>query len=479
MKKKISIPLELKKFNETFEKNGFEAYLVGGAVRDMLRKKTAKDWDVATNATPAQVMKMFKKVIPTGIEHGTVTVLFEKNQIEVTTYRTDDGYSDGRHPDKVSFAPSIEEDLSRRDFTINAIAASLKDGLIVDPFEGFKDIKRKIIRTVGNPLDRFSEDGLRPIRAVRFSSQLGFSIEENTFNAIGKMLHITEKVAIERFRDELLKMLTSEKPSIGLNLMYETGIMTIFLPELASCKGIEQRGFHEFDVFDHILYSCDEVSCDNKIVRLAALFHDIGKPVVRKSESQTDENGLSCSVFTFYNHENVSASMTEKIMTRLHFSRSEIQEVAHLVKNHMFHYESCWSDAAVRRFLVRIKIEGGCKCYKDSKIICNLFDLRFADVNGMTKKKRKTDFVNVFEFADRIDKVLKEENAFGIKDLKVNGEDLKKLGVEPGKQMGLILNELFETVLDDPLCNEKEKLLVIAKNFYERISRNSSQESSF
>ena len=222
-----------------FEDYGFKAYLVGGAVRDIFLNKPCSDWDVATNAKPEDVMKMFKFVVPTGIAHGTVTVHFMKQEIEVTTFRTESDYSDGRHPDKIEYAATIEEDLSRRDFTMNAIAVDLKDGSIVDPFGGRKDIKKKIIRTVGNAHERFMEDGLRPVRALRFASQLNFSIEKKTYLEIFKE-DIQKKsfsISIERFRDEFMKMMKSQYPSIGLKLMEETGILNLFIPEFTVCRG--------------------------------------------------------------------------------------------------------------------------------------------------------------------------------------------------------------------------------------------------
>ena len=230
--KTLKIPPVLKKMNSILQDAGFEAYLVGGAVRDMIRGKAASDWDLATNAQPEQVISIFHKVIPTGIAHGTVTVLFMGHSIEVTTYRTEADYSDGRHPDSVNYAGTIEEDLSRRDFTMNAIAASLDDGSLVDPFGGQKDIKEKCIRTVGNPHDRFSEDGLRPIRAIRFATQLGFTIAPETLDAIPASLEKTAGISVERFRDEFIKIIKSPEPSVGLKLMEETGILKIFIPEL-------------------------------------------------------------------------------------------------------------------------------------------------------------------------------------------------------------------------------------------------------
>ena len=450
------LPQTLKKMNSFFEQAGFEAYLVGGAVRDMLMNKPASDWDVATNATPEQVMSVFRKVIPTGIEHGTVTVIFQGEHIEVTTFRTEADYSDGRHPDSVEYAATIEEDLSRRDFTMNAIAVNLRDGSVVDPFGGKDDIKKKLIRCVGDPLERFSEDGLRPVRALRFAAQLGFQIEAKTLEAIPKRLDVTEKVALERFHDELLKMLKSPVPSIGLRLMEETGVMKIFLPELLSCRGVEQKGFHNFDVLDHLYYSCDGTDKDKPEVRLAALFHDIGKPSVRALGKD--------GVYTLYQHEAASAKMAQKILDRLHFSRQTTTYVCHLIAQHMFFYEPNWTDAAVRRFLVRIKYS------EYEHVLEDLFDLRRGDLFGMNRIKAPAE--QLIAFQKHIEAVLEKDNALTLKDIAVNGKDLMAAGIPAGKQLGIILNELFETVLDDPAMNTKEKLLILAKNYYETKLKN-------
>ncbi len=448
--------------NEIFEENGFKAYLVGGAVRDTLLGKEAHDLDVTTNARPEEVSKIFHKVIPTGIAHGTVTVHFMKKEIEVTTFRTESDYSDGRHPDKVEYTGNIEEDLSRRDFTINAIAADLKDGKLVDPFNGKSDIKKRIIRTVGLPEDRFSEDGLRPIRALRFSAQLNFKIEENTLNAISKpeILKKTQAVSVERFRDELMKLMKAEKPSVSLKLMEESGILKIFIPELLDGRNCIQgdfRGFHEFDVLDHLFYACDGAPKEKPLVRLAALFHDIGKP-----ESKRIIESPSGQQYTFYNHEIISERISRKIMMRLKFSNAEIEEVCHLVKNHMFNYESIWTDAAVRRFLVKIKPEN----------LENLFDLRLADIYGMhncpVEGKNSQTIKLLNELSDRIKLEMEKENALSMKSLAVNGKDLIIAGIPAGKELGKVLQELFETVLEDPKQNKKEILIEIAKNIYRR-----------
>ena len=452
----------LKKFGKVFEENGFQAYLVGGAVRDLILKKPCSDWDVATNATPEQVMSMFKFVVPTGIAHGTVTVHFYKTEIEVTTFRTESDYSDGRHPDKIAYASTIEEDLSRRDFTMNAIAVNLRNGKICDPFGGRKDIRKKVIRTVGLPNERFMEDGLRPIRALRFASQLNFSIEKDTFSEIFKpdvQKKITS-ISIERFRDEFLKMLKSEKPSVGLKLMEETGILKLFIPEFEICRGCIQgdgRGFHDFDVMDHLIYACDGAPKNNYKVRLAALFHDIGKPSCKR----VIENEKDGQLFTFYNHDNEGAKVTEKILRRLKFSNEEIADVSHLVKNHMFHYESSWSDAAVRRFIVRVGLQ-----YMD-----DLFDLRVADVFGMHNNqvnlRNSTTSENILELKERIEKITEKQNALSLKDLCVNGKDLMDIGIPSGKKIGVVLNELFEAVLEDPEMNNREKLLKLAESYKE------------
>ncbi len=461
----VNIPYELQKMNSLFKEGGFAAYLVGGAVRDEIMGKRAHDWDIATNASPQQVIKIFHRVIPTGIKHGTVTVHFMKKEIEVTTFRTEGAYSDGRHPDNVEFASTIEEDLSRRDFTMNAIAASLQDGSIVDPFEGQKDIKKKIIRTVGEAHERFMEDGLRPIRAIRFASQLNFSIEEKTLRDIysDETLKKISRISPERFRDEFCKIMLSPLPSLGLRLMEETGILSLFIPELLSGRGCTQtdyRGFHQFDVLDHNFYACDGSPREKLNVRLAALFHDIGKPAVKKIIPSPEGSQI-----TFYCHDSVGAKMVREIMARLKFSNAEIDNVSHLVKEHMFHYESSWTDAAVRRFIQRVGKEN----------IEDLFDLRLADVYGMHNcRPRVHDSITgagLVEFQDRIDSVLAQKSALSLKDLAVNGKDLMEEGIPSGQMLGKILKQLFETVTDDPEMNTREKLLPLASNLFDNFSK--------
>jgi putative nucleotidyltransferase with HDIG domain len=441
----IRIDSILKEFSSIFNRSGKEVCLVGGAVRDILLGKKASDWDAATNASPEEVISFFKYVIPTGIKHGTVTVLYKGHSIEVTTYRTESDYSDGRHPDKVEYARTIEEDLSRRDFTMNAIAVKLPDGNIIDPFNGQIDIKKKIIRCVGNPNERFNEDGLRPIRAVRFASQLQFEIDESTLNAISGALEKTAKVAPERIQQELSKILMSDKPSIAFRLMEQTGLLKLILPELFSCRGVEQKGYHKFDVLDHSLLACDAASSiaeNSLIVRLSALFHDVGKPVTRRM----GESG----VWTFYNHEKESSKITRTILSRLRYPNNVIDGVCHLIEQHMFHYTEDWSDAAVRRFIIRA----------GENNITDLFALRRAD--AFRHEAKPMDPRSLLPFQNRLEKILSQTKVQSLKDLTVTGKDLMEIGIPAGKQLGIILNELLEAVIDDPELNTKEKLLEIA-----------------
>jgi putative nucleotidyltransferase with HDIG domain len=441
----------LKEIASIFNGNGKQAYLVGGAVRDMLRGEKLHDWDIATDAMPEEVTSIFRtakgKVIPTGIKHGTVTVIYKNQSVEVTTFRTESSYSDGRRPDQVSYTSDLEEDLSRRDFTMNAIALRLPKGDTVDPFGGAKDIKAKIIRCVGNAAERFNEDGLRPLRAVRFAAQLGFEIEKNTLEAIPAALSTCEKVSQERVRDEFDKILASPLPSHAFKLMEKTGLLELFIPELAICRGVEQKGFHKFDVLDHCLLACDYAARKNysRIPRIAALLHDIGKPDVRK----LDESG----VYTFYRHEEVSAEKAKKLLDRLRYSNTVIDGVCHLIKEHMFHYTPDWSDAAVRRFIARV----------GELNLNNIYSLRRADTYAFSGKE--PDPRSTADLTDRVSLILSGSRAFTIKDLAVSGNDLKTIGIESGKKMGIILKELLETVLDDPSQNVKEKLLEIAEKY--------------
>jgi putative nucleotidyltransferase with HDIG domain len=447
----------LREIAAVFQNRGREVYLVGGAVRDLFRGKKPQDWDLATNAPPEEVISLFRRVIPTGIKHGTVTVHYQGRAVEVTTFRTESDYRDGRRPGRVEYAATIEEDLSRRDFTMNAIALRLPGGEPADPFGGRGDIQKRIIRCVGNPAERFSEDGLRPLRAVRFAATLGFTLDDAARAAIRPALGITAKVSPERVRDELNKILgagggenSGGRPSAAFRLMEETGLLELLLPELAACRGVDQKGYHQFDVLDHSLLACDYAAMERypQAVILAALFHDLGKPLTRRADEQ--------GVWTFYQHEQESARLCRHILTRLRYPNAVIDETCRLIGEHMFHYTENWTDAAVRRFIIRAGEEN----------LENLYRLRRADSYAQGGIKPPAD--SLLPLVSRVDEVLAGSRAFSLKDLAVSGRDLMAIGVKPGKCMGIILKELFETVVDDPAQNSREKLLEIAEKINQR-----------
>ncbi|HEY7728535.1 MAG TPA: HD domain-containing protein [Candidatus Eisenbacteria bacterium] len=419
---------------------GHGAYAVGGAVRELLRGIDIADWDVATSARPEQVTALFPRVVPTGLPHGTVTVLTDGGSCEVTTFRTEHGYADARHPDHVAFVEDIETDLSRRDFTVNAIAWDPIAGRVVDPFDGRADLSRRLVRCVGDPLERFREDGLRPIRAARFAATLEFELEEETFRALGPARDSVARIAAERVRGELMKLLAAREPSRGFEVLRRSGLLSVWLPELAECVAVTQNRYHAYDVYFHTLHTCDAAPAGKPLVRLAALFHDVGKPRTRAER----EDGEA----TFYNHQFVGAQMAEEAMTRLRFSREEIQRVAHLVREHMFDYRREWTDAAVRRFLRKVGVEH----------VADLFDLRIADNlgNGL-----KTGFPHYLgELADRVAEILRRQEALTVRDLAVDGHDVMRvLGVAAGPRVGRILDRLLEEVLEDPSRNDRERLL--------------------
>jgi putative nucleotidyltransferase with HDIG domain len=439
--KALSFPPELREFALVFKEAGKSCYIVGGAVRDSLIGKRVSDYDAATDARPEEVMRLFRRVVPTGIKHGTVTVIWKGKPIETTTFRRESGYADGRHPDEVEYGASLEEDLSRRDFTINALAYEPLEGSLVDLYGGQADLGRRLIRAVGDPAERFHEDGLRPLRALRFASQLGFEVEPATLAAIPASLDRFRLVSPERVREELEKILASPKPSTALRLMEETGMLAIVLPELVRCRGVEQKGMHRFDVLDHLLASVDAAPAD-PVVRLAALLHDIGKPETRAVGAD--------GVATFYGHEGASARGAAAVLRRLRFPNATTEEVTHLVAQHMFFYEDSWTDAAVRRFLARV---GEAEVEK-------LFALRLADGTGMTGVPVPPGSLDPLR--RRIERILADREAFKLKDLAIGGNDLASLGIPKGPAMGRILAELLETVLDDPEQNTREKLLEIA-----------------
>jgi tRNA nucleotidyltransferase (CCA-adding enzyme) len=423
---------------------GFEAYLVGGSVRDLLLGRATGDFDVATSARPEEILRVFgaRFSVPTGLQHGTVTVLAGEppRHVEVTTFRGEGAYLDGRHPSVVSFGATLAEDLSRRDFTMNAIAYEPQAGAVIDLHQGQPDIARRLVRTVGDPVQRFSEDGLRPMRAVRQATQLEFEVDAATLAAIPATLDVFRKVSAERVRDELLKLLVAPVPSRGVELMRETGLLAEVLPELWATFGCRQNRYHKHDVYQHSLATLDAAPAE-PILRLAALLHDVGKP--RTQTPQPDAPGE----FGFFKHESVGAEMVEEIAGRLRLSRAETELLVALVAHHMFFYTPDWTDGTVRRFVNRVQMER----------IALLFSLREADI--VSRGRGEDPECETRELRARIARVAAEDAVLRVKDLAVNGADvMRALGVGPGPQVGKVLNRLLERVLDDPALNQKEML---------------------
>lgn len=437
---KITLPQTVKDFAEIFKKNGFQLYLVGGAVRDCLMGKDVHDYDFATNAKPEDVQKIFRHTIPVGLEHGTVLVLFQNEEFEVTTFRNADN----------TFANSINEDLKCRDFTINAFAYDISNGKIIDLFDGKKDLKNKMICAVDNPTARIQEDPLRMLRACRFAAVLEFYIEPKTIDAIKENVQLIQNVSAERIRDELCKLMTAAKPSCGLELMRTTGLLDIILPELMEGFGFEQNRFHKYDVYYHNVYSCDNAPASNLEVRIAALLHDVAKP--RTSHEKANDDGNS-----FYNHEIIGSRMAGRILKRLKFSTAQISHIKHLIKHHMFYYTKEWTDGAVRRFIRNVGAEN----------LEDLFLLRDADRNG---NGSKTGIPKAFiDFQDKIREIMEIDSALKVTDLDINGRDLiENFQMKQGPIIGEVLNYLLELVLDEPELNKHELLMEKAKEYYEK-----------
>ncbi len=440
--KKLEIPKEVVEVARTLAEAGFEAYLVGGCVRDVVLGRAPKDWDVATNATPAQIQKIFPETVYEN-NFGTVGVKTESEDpklavIEVTTYRIEGKYSDKRHPDDVKFAKTIEEDLARRDFTVNALAMDLK-GDIYDPFGGREDIKKKIIRTVGSPEERFGEDALRLMRAVRFAVELDFEIELNTRRAIEKKSRELEVIAKERVRDELVKMIMAPRAAKGILLLEELGLLNYVLPELREGLGVGQNKHHIYSVFEHNVRALDYATKQNYsfAVRMASLLHDVGKPRVKHGDGPNS---------TFYQHEYIGAKMALAALDRLRFSKDVVEQVAHLVRRHMFNYEvDVVTPAGVRRFVAMVGPEN----------IEDLLHVREADRIGSGVEKAVPYKLRHLLFM--VEKV--KRDPILPKMLAVRGEEVMELlNIPQSPRVGLILYPLLEEVLDDPARNTKEYL---------------------
>ncbi|OGK30923.1 hypothetical protein A3F29_02275 [Candidatus Roizmanbacteria bacterium RIFCSPHIGHO2_12_FULL_33_9] len=440
----LKLPGYVQDFMEVFTNKGYQIFLVGGAVRDLIVKGNI-DWnfaDFATNARPQEIVKLFPKTFYEN-QFGTVGVEQEvdgnKIIFEVTTFRKESDYKDKRHPSFIEWANTIEEDLGRRDFTVNAM--SYDGEKLMDPYNGQDDLKNKLIRAVGEPKKRFSEDALRLMRSIRFSSQLGFTIEDKTLTSLKEDAKLIEKVSGERIRDELLKIVSSENPELGILLLKESGIMKIILPELFVCFGISQispKRHHIYDVGTHLVMSLKNCPSKDPITRLATLFHDIGKARVYKKDPKTQ-------IITFYNHEVVGAKIVEKIATRLKLSNLDKRKLVTLVRQHQFTVSEEQSDKAIRRFIRNVGKE----------LIDDMLDLRTGDRlgGGATKTSWRLEL-----FKKRLEEVQKQP--FNISDLKINGNDvMKSLNLKPGKKIGEILNDLFGEVVDGKTKNERKALL--------------------
>lgn len=450
MKRKYKLNDDIRALNSVFRKNGYSLYVVGGAVRDYILSLHNDDYDFTTDARPEEVIRMFAHhVIPTGLQHGTVTVRFRGQSYEVTTFREESGYSDSRHPDSVSFVRSLKSDLERRDFTINAFAADCEDGTIIDLHKGMDDLKAGLIRAIGDPDERFREDALRMLRAVRFASKLGFTIEDETFKAIQRAAHTILSVSWERIREELFKIIASDHPALGIETMRKAGLLHYVLPELEACINVTQGPLHHSDVYTHSLETL-EMAREHSYplsVRLAALLHDIAKPQCRKESAE----GI-----TFYNHDREGAAAADAVMLRLKCSNEERSRVTALVLNHMFCYTPEWSDGAVKRFVIRVRKEN----------LDGLFSLRIADATAID---RNADLSLLWQLEERIEKLESAQEAMSLKDLAVNGQDLKSAGISPGPVMGKTLAWLLEKVLDQPELNTKAELMRLAAEFTQQL----------
>ena len=433
---------------DKFEKKGYEIYIVGGAVRDELTGRPVDDWDFTTNATPEEIQKIFPDGFYDNI-FGTVGISHpsSKNPYEITTFRREYGYSDTRRPDKVEWGKSLEEDLGRRDFTINAMAVKKAGGEfeLVDPFNGQKDLEKKLIRAVGDAHERFSEDALRMMRAIRIAAELGFSVEEKTFDAIKKNAGLINKIAKERVKEELFKILASPHPYQGIVALRDCGLMQEIIPELEKCFGVEQKSpgrHHIYDVGTHLLMSLQSCKSQDPIVRFAVLIHDIGKPQTFKK--------LESGVITFYNHEVVGTKMAANIAERLRLSNKERGKLLTLVKFHQFTLDEKQTDSAVRRFIRNVGLEN----------VSDMLELRIADRLG--GGARETSW-RLEEFKKRLVEVQKEP--FAVRDLKIDGNDvMKELKLPPGPKVGQILEKLFEEVVEKKIPNERKELLTKLKD---------------
>ena len=446
MEIKINIPADANELIHTLQNNGHSAYIVGGCVRDSILGRTPHDYDICTSATPSEMLEIFKdrKIIETGLQHGTVTVVVNGEPYEITTYRIDGIYSDNRRPDAVTFTDKLVEDLRRRDFTINAMAYNDEEGLI-DPFNGMEDIKYKKINCVGFAEDRFGEDALRILRAIRFAAQLEFTIMPGTDREIHKQYKNLENISIERINSEFCKIASSDDFCVEL-LLYKD-VFSLFIPELKDMFDFPQNNpWHIWDVFGHTIHAVEYCDSDDLVVRLAVFFHDFGKP----HSYQDGEDGIR----HFKGHGKVSADMTDSIMKRLRFDNETRNNVVELVYYHDATFEV--GKKYVKRWLNKI----------GEKQFRRLLQVKKADNKAQNLELSSDRIKELSEIEALIDEVLQEDECFSLKDLAVNGKDLIGVGYKAGKELGNTLNKLLQLVIDGDCPNEKEKLLQEAKSLW-------------
>ena len=444
----ILVPADVERVVARLVAAGHEAYVVGGCVRDALRGVDPHDWDVATSATPEAIQKVFRHALYLN-RFGTVVVREGRHEIEVTTYRIEADYADHRHPTEVAFTDSLREDLARRDFTMNAMAwrpgVAGRPGELVDPFGGQRDLDAKIVRAVGEPRERFQEDALRMLRAVRFATRLGFVIDPRTAEAIRECASLAKSLSGERIQQEITKMLDAEKPSVAFWMLSDLGLLAVICPELEIAKDTPQDKAVAQNVFDHSLATMDASPLDERdpkqryVLRLAGLFHDIGKPA-------TFADGH------FHQHEFVGEAKAREILRRWRFDKETVTQVTHLIRNHMFWYQTEWTGSAVRRFVRKVGLEN----------IPALFALRKADnIGSGARSPRMYALESLWE---RVQEEIRAASAFSLKDLAIDGDDvMNELGIASSPEVGRILNELFERVTEDPQLNTREKLLELVR----------------
>ncbi len=436
---KILMPQKAKYIIQTIKNAGFEAYAVGGCVRDSILGREPEDWDITTSARPEQVKGLFSRTIDTGIRHGTVTIMLDREGFEVTTYRVDGKYEDSRHPREVRFTPNLKEDLRRRDFTVNAMAYNEESGL-VDIFGGLEDIERGVIRCVGDARARFGEDALRIMRAIRFSAQLGYTIEEETRKAIRELAGTLQAISAERIQTELVKLLVSPHPDY-LRDAYDMGVTKVILPEFDVCMQTPQKHpHHMYNVGEHILHSLTEVEPD-RVLRLGMLFHDIGKPAALSE----DEEGIT----HFHDHDVIGERMTQEILRRLRFDNDTINIVCKLVLYHDYGNSVVPDMRIVRRAVNRV----------GEDVFPLLFPVKRADVRAQSDYMRQEKLDMIDRWQQLFERVMEERQCVSLKDLAVTGGDLIAAGFRPGPDMGERLNRLLELVLEHPEYNTRERLL--------------------